>query len=383
MATKPRPENLAVHAGRDVDVTKGELAPAIQLSTTFVRDADGGYTRGYDYGRTASPGRASLERALAALENGEAGAAFASGTAATLAVFQAMPPGSHVVATDDCYHGTRKQLNELVAEWGYSATFVDTRDIDAVAGAFRDDTTLLWVETPSNPSLAISDLAALSTLAHERGASIACDNTYATPVVQRPLEVGADLVVHSTTKYIGGHSDVMGGAVIGRDDNVLFDRIRRFQHAGGAVPSAFDCWLLLRSLATLPVRVRAQNASAARIADWLDEHPHIERALYPGLATHPGHALAETQMDGFGAMVSLCVAGGRDEAMAVAARTRLFTRATSLGGVESLIEHRASIEGPDTPTPQNLLRLSIGLEHTDDLIEDLDQALAGPGATRC
>ncbi len=377
MATKPRTDTLAVHAGRAADVSTGAVAPAIHLSTTFVRDEDGGYARGYDYGRTANPGRASLEQALTALENGEAGAAFSSGTAATLAVFQAMPPGSHVIATDDCYHGTRKQLTELVSDWGYSASFVDTRDIEAVAEAFRDDTALVWVETPSNPSLAISDLAALASLAHARGAVLACDNTFATPIVQRPLDLGADMAVHSTTKYIGGHSDVIGGAVIARDDNALFERIRRFQHTGGAVPSAFDCWLLLRSLATLPVRVRAQNAGAARIAAHLDQHPRVERTLYPGLAGHPGRALAETQMDGFGAMVSLCVSGGRDEAMAVAARTRLFTRATSLGGVESLIEHRASIEGPGTSTPDNLLRLSIGLEHTDDLIEDLDQALGG------
>jgi cystathionine gamma-synthase len=369
-------ETLAVHAGREPDPATGALREPIQLSTTFERDADGSYPRGHYYSRTSNPNRSSLERALAALEGGADAVAFASGSAATLAAFSLAAPGGRIVCSSDCYHGTAKQLRELLPKWGLTAEFIDTTDTTAVARALESPAAMLWVETPSNPLLRVSDIAALAALAHERGVLFACDNTFASPILQRPLDLGADLVMHSTTKYLGGHSDVLGGALIVRENGAVRDRLRDFQGTGGGVPSPFDCWLVLRSLATLPLRVRAQAASAAAIAGFLDSDSRVERVYYPGLVTHPGHPLASRQMhDGFGAVVSFQVPGSAAEAMRVAARTRIFTRATSLGGVESLIEHRASMEGPQSRTPQNLLRTSIGLEATSDLIADLDQAL--------
>ena len=369
-------ETLAVHAGREPDPATGALREPIQLSTTFERDADGSYPRGHYYSRTSNPNRSSLERALAALEGGADAVAFASGSAATLAAFSLAAPGGRIVCSSDCYHGTAKQLRELLPKWGLTAEFVDTTDTDAVGRALESPAAMLWVETPSNPLLRVSDIAALAALAHERGVLFACDNTFASPILQRPLDLGADLVMHSTTKYLGGHSDVLGGALIVRENGVVRDRLRDFQGTGGGVPSPFDCWLVLRSLATLPLRVRAQAASAAAVAAFLASDRRVERVYYPGLATHPGHALASRQMhEGFGAVVSFQVPGSAAEAMRVAARTKIFTRATSLGGVESLIEHRASMEGPQSRTPQNLLRTSIGLEATSDLIADLDEAL--------
>jgi cystathionine gamma-synthase len=371
-------ETLAVHAGREPDPATGALREPIQLSTTFERDADGSYPRGHYYSRASNPNRGSLERALATLEGGADAMAFASGSAATLAAFSVTAPGGRIVCSSDCYHGTAKQLRDLLPQWGMSAEFVDTTDNEAVARALETPATMLWVETPSNPLLRVSDIEALATLAHGRGALLACDNTFASPILQRPLELGADLVMHSTTKYLGGHSDVLGGALVVREAGVLRDRLRDFQATTGGVPSPFDCWLVLRSLATLPLRVRAQAATAAAVARFLVGDPRVERVHYPGLADHPGHALAARQMrDGFGAVVSFQVPGGGAAAMRVAARTRIFTRATSLGGVESLIEHRASMEGAQSRTPPNLLRMSIGLEAAEDLIDDLDVALSG------
>lgn len=369
-------ETLSVRVGRDVEAETGEVSPAIHVSTTFERDANGEYTRGYSYGRPDNPSRRSLEQCLAALEGGAEALAFASGSAASLAVFSLLRPGEHVLAPIDSYHGTAKQLRDILAPLGVRPTFVDMTDIDAVREALTDRTRLVWIETPSNPTLKISDIATLADLAHGRGALVCCDNTFATPVWQRPLELGADLVMHSSTKYFGGHSDVMGGAVIVRDRGGLSDRLRDHQATAGAVPSPFDCWLTRRSLTTLAYRVKAQSSSAAQLAQFLSRHERVEQVFYPGLESHAGHALARKQMKGgFGAMLSFCVRGGRDAAFGVLARAQLFIRATSLGGVESLIEHRASVEGPHTTTPQNLLRLSVGLEHVDDLSADLGQAL--------
>jgi cystathionine gamma-synthase len=369
-------ETLAVHAGREPDPATGALREPIHLATTFERGADGNYPLGYSYSRSGNPNRSALEQAVAALEGGHDAVAFASGSAATLAVFTLAASGGRVVCSSDCYHGTAKQLREILPRWGGSVEFVDTTDLDATRQALQPGATLLWVETPSNPLLRVSDLAALAALAQARGALLGCDNTFASPVLQQPLALGADLVMHSTTKYLGGHSDVLGGIVVAREAGSLLERLRDFQGTGGGVPSPFDCWLLLRSLPTLPLRVRQQAANALAVARFLAADQRVERVHYPGLESHPGHALAGRQMlGGYGAVVSLQVPGEAPQALAVAARTKLFTRATSLGGVESLIEHRASVEGPLSRTPPNLLRMSIGLEHEADLIADLDQAL--------
>jgi cystathionine gamma-synthase len=368
-------ETLAIHAGHAPDSATGAVTPPIYLSTTFLRGEDGSYTQGYSYTRTDNPNRAELERCLAALEGGAGAAAFASGNAATMSILQSLAPGDHVLASGDTYYGTLKLFNELMAPWGLETTLVDLTDLAQVRAALRPRTRLLWVETPSNPLLKLSDIAALADLAHTAGALCAVDNTWATPLSQRPLELGADLVMHSTTKYLGGHSDLLGGAVVARDLEGIFARVRAQQAIGGAVPAPFDCWLLLRGIRTLAYRMRAHSEHALRVARFLAEHPAVEQVHYPGLRSHPAHDLACRQMRLFGGMVSCQVRGGVAEALAVAARTRLFTQATSLGGVESLIEHRASVEGPQTSTPQNLLRLSVGLEHPDDLVEDLRLAL--------
>ncbi|TXH03221.1 MAG: aminotransferase class V-fold PLP-dependent enzyme [Nevskiaceae bacterium] len=368
-------ETLAVHAGRRIDGDSGAITPPINLSTTFERAADGGFPHGHIYSRTANPNRSALEQALMALEGGAAAVAFPSGSAATLGILQALQPGDHVILPDDLYWGTVVILRDLMSRWGLHYTVANLTDLDAVRRAWTPQTRLLWIETPSNPLLKVADIRALTALARDAGALSVVDNTFATPVLQQPLTLGADLVMHSTTKYLGGHSDVLGGAVIARQDGALVQRIRDLQTKGGATPSPFDCWLLLRSIATLPLRVRAQAAGAQSIAEFLAAHPRVEAVHYPGLPSHPGHALAMAQMRGGGAMLSVQIRGGEAAAIAAAARVRLFTRATSLGGVESLIEHRASVEGPDTRTPRNLLRVSIGLEHADDLVADLAQAL--------
>jgi cystathionine gamma-synthase len=368
-------ETLAVHAGNRADPATGAVTLPIHLSTTFERSADGSYPHGYIYTRTDNPNRKALEECLAALEGGAASAAFSSGSAATMSVLQALSPGDHVIAPNDAYHGTSNILREVLAPWGLETTFVDMTDPDQAERAVRPNTKLIWIETPSNPLLKVSDIAKLSKIAHGAGALSACDNTWATPILQRPLELGADLVMHSTTKYLSGHSDVLGGAVIAKVDGDVFKRIKKIQTSGGAVPSPFDCWLTLRGVRTLPYRMRAHSENAMKVAEFLRGHPKVEAVHYPGLKGHSGHGVASRQMASFGGMVSFQLKGGRESAMAVAAKVRLFTRATSLGGTESLIEHRASVEGPRTKTPDNLLRASIGLENADDLIEDLAQAL--------
>jgi cystathionine gamma-synthase len=372
-----RIETLAVHAGAQVDPATGAVAPAIHPSTTFEREPDGSFPHGHIYSRSSAPNRAALEASLAALEGGAGAVAFASASAATTAVFQALTPGDHVVAPTDAYFGTAKLLREVFASWGLETTFVDMTDIDAVTRAVRPRTRLVWAESPSNPLWKVSDLARLGEIARGAGARFVVDNTTATPILQSPFRHGADLVVHATTKYLGGHSDVLGGAVVARERGPLLERLRLLQTTGGAVPSPFDCWLVLRGIRTLPYRVRAQSEHALAIAAFLEAHPRVERVHYPGLASHPAHALARRQMAMFGGMLSVQVRGGAEAAMAVAAKLRVFTRATSFGGTESLVEHRASIEGPGTTTPANLLRVSVGLEHPDDLIADLGQALGG------
>lgn len=373
-------ETQAIHGDHSIDMATGDVTPPLHLATTFQRAPDGGYPHGYIYTRTENPTRNALERLLATLEGGAEdaaeAAAFASGAAATAAVFQSLAPGDHVLAPSDVYHGTARELRSVFVPWGLAVDFVDMSDLAAVEAALRPTTRLLWVETPSNPLLKISDIAALCALAHRVGAVVACDNTWATPVAQRPFALGADLVVHSTTKYLGGHSDTLGGAVIARRGDERFARIHAIQGTLGAVLSPFDSWLTLRGIRTLAYRMRGHTEHALAVAQFLANQPAVEVVHYPGLPSHPGYAVAQRQMSLAGGMLSVQVRGGAQEALAVAGAARVFTRATSLGGVESLIEHRASIEGPDSHTPQNLLRLSVGLEHPDDLIEDLDQALA-------
>lgn len=372
---KIRIETLAVHAGHAIDPATGAVSPPIHLSTTFERDAEGGYPHGYVYARSANPTRHALEKGLAALEGGDDAAAFGSGLAASSAILQALAPGDHVIAPTDVYHGVTKLLREVFVRWGLEVSFVDMTKAEDISNAVRPQTRLFWVETPSNPQLKITDIARVAGAAHAAGALCVCDNTWA-PVVQRPLDLGADFVVHSTTKYLGGHSDVTGGVVIRKTETDISNRVREIQGTGGAVPSPFDCWLVLRGMQTLPLRMRAHSDNALKIATWLSDHPRVEKVHYPGLVSDAGHEIAARQMSAFSGMLSFEVQGGREAALGVAANTAIFIRATSLGGVESLIEHRASIKGEDPRTPQGLLRLSIGLEHPDDLIEDLAQALA-------
>ncbi len=368
-------ETLAAQAGCTPDEDTRSVTPGIYLSTTFERAADGSYPQGFSYGRENNPNREALEKCLAALEGGAAALAFSSGMAATLTVFQSLTPQDHVIAPNDSYYGTGVLLRENFAEWGLQTTFVDMTDISQLQNAIRPNTKLIWTETPSNPTLKITDLARVSEIARAAGAICVCDNTWGTPLLQRPLDIGFDISMHSTTKYLSGHSDVMGGALVTREDNQFFERIRKLQKLGGSIPSPFDCWLTLRGIRTLPVRMKVHCENALKVATFLSSHPRVEVVHYPGLESHPAHKIAARQMSQFGGMLAFQVKGGRDKAMAVAAKLKVFTQATSLGGTESLIEHRASVEGPTTRTPQNLLRVSVGLEHPDDLIEDLKQGM--------
>lgn len=375
MKRKLRFETLAVHAGNKVDAATGAVVAPIHLSTTFERDPDGGYSRGFMYSRNHNPNRNALEDALAALEDGAAAAAFGSGLAAVTAVFQGLQPGDHVVAPQDIYHGTANVLRHLFAKWGVTFTFVDMTDLDATRAALRPETRILWIETPSNPLLQCSDIAALVEMCRGRDIRVIADNTFASPALQNPLALGCDMVMHATTKYLGGRSDVLGGMLVTREQDAHFEAVRSAQLFGGGVPSPFDCWLVMRSLNTLPQRMAAHCRNAGAIAAYLQAHPKVCAVHYPGLTDSPFHSVAKRQMRGFGGMLSFELREGKEAAMGVAAKVELFTRATSLGGVESLIEHRASIEGPQSVTPQGLLRVSVGLEHPDDLIDDLAQAL--------
>lgn len=367
-------ETLAVHGGREAEAGDNGLAPAIRPATTFLRGNDGGYPGGHQYSRGSNETRHRLERALAALEGGGEAMAFASGMAAVNAVFAQLAPGDHAVVSADAYHGVIRFAKNWLIPRGIGVTFCETTDAAAVAAQLQPETRLVWIESPSNPELKIADLAGIASLARERGILTACDATLASPALQRTLDHGIDIAMHSSTKFIGGHSDLLGGVLAMRDAE-LAARLRTWQCDAGAVPSAFDCWLLLRSLPTLPLRVMQQSESARQIATWLSEQNAVERVFYPGLATHPGHETAARLMRAFGGVVSVLVRGGEQAARAVASSTRVFAEATSLGGVESLIEHRASVEGAERRSPANLLRLSIGLEHPDDLIADLAQAL--------
>jgi cystathionine gamma-synthase len=370
-----RLETLAIHAGGEPDTQTGAVTPPIHLATTFQHGPAGERIAGYEYQREGNPTQDRLEAALAALEGGAAALAFASGMAAITALIESLPNGSRVLIPDDCYSGTRFLAGEFLPERGIAATMVDMADLDAVRAAARAGVALVWAETPSNPRMKVCDIAALAGIAHDAGALLACDNTFATPVLQLPLALGADAVMHSTTKYFGGHSDVLGGALVFARRDGFFERVAHRRHLTGAILAPFSAWLTLRGCRSLPARMALHCANARTVAEFLASHAAVERVNYPGLSSHPQHAVAARQMRDFGGMLSVELRGGRDAALATAGRMRVFTNATSLGGCESLVEHRASVEGPKPFSPQNLLRLSVGLEHADDLLEDLDQAL--------
>ena len=373
-------ETIALRAGQQPDPTTGAVVPAIHQSSTFKQDAVGELRAGYEYSRSANPTRTALEECIAALEGGVRGFAFASGMAAEDTALRALcAPGDHVIVPNDAYGGTYRLFAQVLSRWGLQSDPVSLDDLDAVRAAIQPSTSMIWVETPTNPLLAIADIEALAAIAHDAGALLVVDNTFASPYLQQPLILGADVVVHSTTKYLGGHSDVVGGALVARTDDVA-ERVAFHQNAMGAIAGPFDSWLVLRGIKTLAVRMDRHNLNARAIVDVLTAHPRVESVLYPGLPDHPGHDVATKQMRGFGGMVSFRVQGGEAAALEVVGRTSLFTLAESLGGVESLIEHpgrmtHASVAGSVLEVPADLIRLSVGIEHADDLVADLSLAL--------
>lgn len=374
---KKRPETIAAQALGWVDEATKEIVGSIHTSTTYVRDPDNQYRAGRVYARDHNPTFEQPEAVLTALEGGFETRLFASGMAAATAVFQALNPGDHVIAPKVMYWSLRAWLKGFATRWGLEVEFVDQADLDALARSLRPGKTkLIWVETPANPIWSVSDIAAICALARHAGALVAVDSTCATPVLTQPLALGADIVMHAATKYLNGHSDVIAGTLTTKADSETWQRIKQNRAQLGGILGPFEAYLLTRGMRTLFPRVRVQCASAMMIAQTLSSHPAVAEVLYPGLPTHAGHPIAERQMQGgFGGMLSIRLSGGESAAIAVAARTQIWKRATSLGGVESLIEHRASVEGPDTHTPFDLLRLSVGVENTNDLIDDLDTAM--------
>ena len=376
MSKKLKFETLAIQSTQIPDKTTGAVATPINLSTTFEREVDGSYKSGFVYSRAENPNRQLLENSLAVLEKGKVGFAFSSGMAAITALFNTLKSGEHLLLPHDVYYATKNMAETLFGDKGIEVTTVVMSDLKAVKKAIKKNTALVWLETPSNPQLNVSDIAKISKLAHKVGAICAVDNTWPSPVLQRPLEHGADVSMHSTSKYFGGHSDVLGGCLILKKNGALAEQIKNIQTLTGGVPSPFECWLVTRGIKTLHVRVLQQTKNAAKLATFLEKHPKIERVNYPGLKSHPHYKVAKKQMiGGFGAMLSVQVKGSAKNAMKLTGQLKLFTTATSLGGVESLVEHRKSIEGPDSPTPDNLLRISVGLENVEDLIADWEQAL--------
>ncbi|MFC6014063.1 cystathionine gamma-synthase [Nocardia lasii] len=371
----------AVHAGYEPDPQTGAVNVPIYASSTFAQDGVGGMRGGYEYARTGNPTRTALEANLAALESGSYGRAFASGMAATDCALRAMlRPGDHIVIPDDAYGGTFRLIDKVFSQWGIEHSPAHIADLDAVRAAIRPNTKLVWVETPTNPLLSIGDIPALAEIAHAAGAKLVVDNTFATPYLQQPLLLGADVVLHSTTKYLGGHSDVVGGALI--TDSADLDKDFAFlQNGAGAVPGPFDSYLVLRGIKTLAVRMERHCDNAEVIAGFLENHPAISQVIYPGLPTHPGYEIAQKQMRRSGGMISVRLAGGREAALKFCSRTEIFTLAESLGGIESLIEHpgamtHASTEGSALEVPADLVRLSVGIEDISDLLADVEQALS-------
>lgn len=374
MSTR-QPGTLAVHAGHEPDAATGAVAPPIHLATTFRHGPAGERLAGYEYQREGNPTNDRLREALKALEGGEEAMTFASGMAAMATLLESLPAGARVLFPDDCYTGLRMLFAEFLPERGIVPIEVDMADLDAVRAACAQPLAMLWIETPSNPLLKVCDIAALAALGHEAGAVVVADNTFATPLLQRPLALGADIVMHSTTKYFGGHSDVLGGALVFARNDALAQRVAHRLHVTGGVMAPFSAWLTLRGCRSLGARMAMHCANARAVATFLSTHPRVARVNWPGLPAHPGHAIAARQMRDFGAMLSIQLHGGRDAALEAAGRLRVFTNATSLGGCESLVEHRASVEGAHPRSPQDLLRISVGLEDVGDLVADLAQAL--------
>ncbi|UXE65638.1 MAG: aminotransferase class V-fold PLP-dependent enzyme [Chryseotalea sp. WA131a] len=369
-------KTICAHAGATPDPSTGAVTSPLYFSSTFHYPPTGEYPLGHIYSRESNPTRASLETVLAQLEQGEDAAAFSSGSAAASAVFLSLRPSDHIIINFDAYAGIRAMLKDVFMPWGLDVTFTDLSDVSNLSKSIQPNTKLVWTESPTNPQLRIVDLASVIGICKQKRIKVAVDNTFATPALQNPLALGADIVMHSTTKYLGGHSDLTGGALITAKKDEQWERIRHIQHIQGAIPAPFDCWLLLRGIRSFVPRMMQHISNAKAVAEFLSQHPKVERVLYPGLITHPGHAIAKHQMSDFGAMVSFLVRGTKEDAIKIAQRVKVFTNATSLGGTESLLEHRKSVEGPDSPTPENLLRLSVGIEDVNSLIEDLKQALS-------
>lgn len=368
-------ESLCIHAGLESSDGSQAIVPPISPGTIYEVHPEGRREGDYHYARLDNPNRRQWEALICALEGGAAAAAFSSGIAAASAVLQSLDPGDHVLFPFDVYSGNRKLITQILQRWGLRYDFIRMDGPGAISGSINENTRMVWIETPSNPQMHITDIRAVCGLASSRGILTCVDNTWPTPFNQLPLALGADLVIHSTTKYFGGHSDVMGGAVITKQTGALWDRIKTQQQIGGAVPSPFDCWMLSRSTRTLAYRMRGHNRHADIVAEFLTRNPVVTKVYHPGLENHPGHQTAKSQMSGFGGMVSFLVDGSARDAVRVVSKSRLIRRATSLGGVESTWEHRLGSEGEGSPTPENLIRISVGLEHPDDLLEDLEQAL--------
>ncbi|MEX2403632.1 MAG: aminotransferase class I/II-fold pyridoxal phosphate-dependent enzyme [Balneolales bacterium] len=370
-----RIETKSIHAGAKNDTDNRAVTAPIYPSTIYRHKDDSADPAGHVYTRASNPNRESLEELLTVLEQGKKAAAFASGMAASTAIFQALEPGVHVILPLDVYHGTRELLTGLMKRWNLDTSFVDMTDLDKVGSAIQHNTRLIWIETPSNPMLHITDIKKVCELASSRDITVCVDNTWSSPALQNPLDLGANLVMHSSTKYLSGHSDILSGAVVTKEENEIFENIRSIQQISGAVPSPQDCWLLQRSIKTLPYRMRGHCGNAGKIAVFLNDHPKVERVFYPGLQSHPGHLIAQSQMSDYGGMISFQIKGTGNDAMKITSSAKIITNATSLGGVESIWEQRVRSEAENTQTPANLIRLSVGLEHPDDLIEDIEVAL--------